>query len=295
MAANIVMKIIFVLLLLIPINASAAIQKEISFHATPDAVKVFQLKSTKKNLIGTTPFKYTVKFHSEQTQIRFLFEKPGYESQILEANIKKSKLRADLARKSILTDPDRYQSWELRNLQKQVNSSVDPVKLHAFLESNMVIDTIFVEERDKRVGLLIELSRPDGAKMSSKTLQQIWEKELHAFVNALRDQLSLPKGIDKVIIRVSANEIKRNFSVSHDTKRETVCNGGFELKYITTGAGGQYIRQWNPCLTKSTVEKTESTPVHSQKNVKAVHEFLLTSSNYQKRLFEFGTISTRTQ
>lgn len=295
MHVNTVMRLIFVLSFLIFIDAAAAIEKEISFQATPAAVKVFQLKGTKKNLIGTTPFKHTIKFHSEHTRIRFLFEKPGYESQTLEANIKKNKLRADLSRKSILVDPSQHKSQKLQNMQKQVNRAIDPLKLQVYLKSDTVIDSIVVEEQGENTNLIFMLSRPDTAKKNSKTLQQIWEKELLTFVYALRDQLSLPNGIDKIIIALRASMTENSFNVQHNTVRKEVCNGGYQFVYISTGGYGEYYRQWNPCLTKSTVETTESNPVLSQKNVRKVHEFELTSSQYQNRSFTFETVTAHTK
>lgn len=292
MSFNTVMRLIFVLSFLIFIDAAAAIEKEISFQATPGAVKVFQLKGTKKNLIGTTPFKHTVKFHSEQTRIRFLFEKPGYKSQTLEANIKKSKLRADLARKSILVDPSQHKNPKLQNLQIQVNKVINPIKLHASLEFDTVIDQIVVKQKGKNTNLLFMLSRVGNANNRSKNLEQIWDKELLAFVKALRNQLSLPSGIDKIIITLRAGMTKRSFNVQHKTIRKEVCKGGWgKAIYVRD----HWEQEWDPCARKVIVETIESDPVFSQKNVQKVHEFELTSSQYQKRLFAFKSITAHTK
>ncbi len=281
-----------------PFSAFAEIEKQLQFDSDPPGAQVYMLEGTRRISVGTTPFRHAAEFHSEQSVLRFYFERTGYASKTVEVNASQDRVSATLTRRSLGADPKEITDETARKAQEQLNpvlTSTLPGLMEPKGGWSVDIDgTALVRNSDGRLWLTIPLrlnSIPDSLKGTSadkgqELARKYWDGFGKRMLAELEAELPRTAGLSEIVVRTRIDSVSHGFAVSShvETETEMKCQGGYDqvyqsdpCAYYVNGSckpGNKMLPMYNPCKTRIPVTRSV-VKIDPKASVAAKHERML--------------------
>lgn len=172
-------------LLVVCAPTAAQVSKEIQLESDPPGAAVMHVVGTRRDLIGTTPTKYRLEFHSEMSIVSLEFSKAGYETRSVDVSAKDTRLKVQLTAKRLTPDVASIADPKLRSLQEQVNPAIASVVREDFKnQGEWQLDVAGVG-RLVRVGDKIYLALPFTITHAPQEFSEIGRANADQFLSSL--------------------------------------------------------------------------------------------------------------
>ncbi|VAW67520.1 hypothetical protein MNBD_GAMMA09-166 [hydrothermal vent metagenome] len=295
--------LVFLIIITMPLSINASIKKSVYFQSSPVGADVILVKGAREILLGKTPLKTSIKFHSELSIVRVIIRKIGSVEKFVSLTAKQKRVDVNLKSVSFLVDSGYHKKKSrLRNMQARVNKILSPKlpDLFAVLGNDFSLNgAMRLISADNKIYLYIPMSVAKVIKNRSKkkesqqmkVLRSIWRSVGLTFVIPIVKKLTL---IDGVVFDASVDikDIKFDVNIYRENQIERKCKGGY--KRSPNNFNEFY---YDPCKTYfRVVKKTVSEINSSLKSVKGAATYLFLSKNLNRKSndgYFFSVVSAR--
>jgi hypothetical protein len=223
----------------------SAVESEISIASTPKGADVFLMKGNKRIHLGKTPLTRKIKFHSNVSQVRLLFEKQGLNPVTLTVMASDREITADLNRQSYTQNPELHNDPYMRHLQSRINVILQPQLENIFknMQHGFVLSSPAALTGSKgKVSLVVSLKDSTGNHPLqrsqqtglSKVLKQLWSRLGRWVMLPMAEQMSSVQEVATLSVKLIQNKEKNQLTVkpTMTTKTEMQCMPGYRTQQV---------------------------------------------------------------
>jgi hypothetical protein len=265
--------------------AAAEIVRQVRIESVPSGAEVFLLQGGKRTLLGSTPVRPQLEFHSEVSVLRVSVSKSGFQTETAEVGAQQAELTVQLRPRRVAALPNEIGNEALRAIQGRIYRRIEEVVARSLASAPReweIAGLVRVVDLDGKTYLVAPVSvNKAPAVESSAAASEVWRKVGTSLVQPLGEIARAESKIQGIVVSVVFGEIRREFAASGqvETRVEMQCVPGTEIvqEYDPcarqeeqmdgsrrTGlyrcVSGTVTRsRFNPCLTKTPVTKTSVT------------------------------------
>lgn len=250
-ANSVAVKILAVGLVFYAFGVQAAITSEVEIESVPTEADVFLLQGTKRTLLGTTPLKTQLEFHSEVSILRLAVSKKGFENQNIELAPTRKRIVVTLLRRGFAASPDMVKSESLRDLHSRIAKKIDQ-EMSLLTSATAAVEwepagAIRPEILDGRIYLMVPVTL-DESKREEKaagpiegttSVRVLWDRVAAQFVRCLGKVTSHESAIKGIVVDVTFGQLQQQFAVGSQVESRLV---------MQCVPGSEEVRVYNPCL-----------------------------------------------
>ncbi len=201
------------------------------------------MRGKKRTLLGTTPFEYQARFHSEISVLRIEVMKEGYKTLPTKLSAKQDEFTFRLLTRSSGLAAETVKDVRLRNIQKRINPVIDsmiPLLIKEAGLGNDDVGLLRIAGMGTQAYLVVPLKLGKdkiSAKVRRETgifVNEIWEKAGSVLLGPLAAEIQKEGGLDGIVLNVDYSELKSTFQVNSrvETRVEMECQGGYVQKQV---------------------------------------------------------------
>lgn len=255
----------------------AAVQREIQIETVPSGAAVYLKTGRKETPLGTTPFKWTAKFHSDISIQKIIIRKNGYKVLTRKVQVSENKVSLQLTVIKFLPEPSELKTPGLSAIQEKINPTLQKYLLGWFGQIKdiefQLIQPVQVIEQDGKTLLSFDLyldrismASKKGSRQGNKPLlKKLWSQFGNHVLQPLAKELPSSTPLSGIQLNLMFSKTGSQFGTSSRVVNEVKveCKGG----YYTIGRQTYF----NPCQTRVSVtySRVEITP--NMKNVKKTY------------------------
>lgn len=282
-------------------TAYADINKSVKINTKPQGATTILLVGKRRISIGTTPFLYKAKFHSNKSTLRINFDLNGYKSEIYKLRWTKKSVTIKLNKISFITKPKNIKNKKLRKLQKIIYSEIKPI-LNNFSQQQTSTGVRLTEGvKFLRIKNQVVLKVPLTTQTSRGLANQIWKDLVNTLIRPL--SLKINDLIGDSAIQFDVILMSGKISITPKSKIiqhiDMICVGANILQNVYDSCANRMIdcvggncnsvcqpgyimrETWNPCASREPVTRLEHAIDASidLTSVKSLIRYKLMSSN----------------
>lgn len=257
--------------------AYSAIQKEIRIETVPPGAAVYLKTGNREKRIGTTPFKWAAKFHSDISIQKIIVRKNGYEIKTHKVRASEKQVSLQLTVIKFIPESSKLKSPRLRAIQEKINPVLQKYLLGWFGQIKdiefQLIQPVQVIEQDGKTLLSFDLyldrismASKKGSRQGNKLLlKKLWTQFGNHVLQPLAKELPSSTPLSGIQLNLMFSKTGSRFGVKSriTTKVKVECRGG----YYTIGRQTYF----NPCQTRVPVTYSKVVVDPQTKRVKKTY------------------------
>ncbi len=259
--------------------AYADINKLIKINTKPQGATTILLLGKRRISIGTTPFLYKAKFHSNKSILRINFDLNGYKSKIYKLSWPKKSVTIKLNKISFITEPKNIKNKKLRRLQKIIYSKILPILNNFSRQQTSTGVRLAKGVKFVRVKNQVVLKVPLIIQTNRGLANQIWKDLINTLIRPLSLKINNLIGdsaiqFDVVLMGKKINITPKSEIIQHV---DMICVGANILQNVYDSCASRIIdcvggncnsvcqpgyimkQTWNPCASREPVTRLEYT------------------------------------
>jgi hypothetical protein len=268
------------LLLCLP-EVEAKVVKQLEITSVPSGAQVSLKRGTREIPMGKTPFTYEASFHSEQSVLRVVFRKKGYEDKIVKMKASNNKVMAKLKGLNFVSKPSAHQDPQLKALQKKLNPVIDKTLPRLLKKDGKFDYNLAGQATVKRMGGKIYLVVPillrnlegkfesKGKARRKRLVASAWGQLGPDLVVPLARELKGRQDLHGLVLDMNFDEQRFLFGVSSrvESRIEVECVPGYVMKNVFDACakrrdavceGGMMMKSvYDPCARRMPVTKSQ--------------------------------------